>query len=85
MMTDMKHMTIRNVPDDLHQALQKERRRRGQSLNQTVIELLRQRLAVGATARNGLARLGGGWSEDEFRAFEDATSVFERIDEEVWS
>jgi hypothetical protein len=39
----MKTLTIRNVPADLAEALQRERARRGQSLNQTVLDLLHQR------------------------------------------
>ena len=33
---------------------------------------------------NGLGRLGGGWSEKEFRDFERATAQFEEVDEELW-
>ncbi len=80
----MKTLTIRNVPDDLHEALRRESSRRGRSLNQTVVELLRQRLAMGTTPSNGLARLAGTWSEADLREFESATEVFEAVDEEVW-
>jgi hypothetical protein len=31
-----------------------------------------------------LGRLAGGWSEDEFREFEQAISQFEAVDEELW-
>ena len=41
-------------------ALAEEKRRRGTSLNRTVIDLLRQSLGVPGTRRNGLARLGTG-------------------------
>jgi len=40
------HLTVRNLPDELAAALEKEKRRRGTSLNQTVIDLLRQSLGV---------------------------------------
>lgn len=33
---------------------------------------------------NGLGRLAGTWSEDEFRDFERATAQFEEADEELW-
>jgi plasmid stability protein len=79
----VKTLTIRNVPDDLDKALQRERARRGKSLNQTVLELLRQRLAVGVKPSNGLGRLAGGWSARDQAAFERATAVFEEVDEEV--
>jgi plasmid stability protein len=80
----MKNLTIRNVPDDLHQALTSERARRGQSLNQTVIDLLRQRLGVGISRSNGLGRLAGQWDEDQFRDFENATAASEGVDDELW-
>jgi plasmid stability protein len=80
----MKTLTIRNVPDDLSEALQRERSRRGASLNQTVLDLLRQRLAVGATPSNGLGRLAGKWTAEELEDFERATAAFEEIDLDVW-
>ena len=80
----MKTLTIRNVPRDLDEALQRERTRRGQSLNQTVIDLLNQRLGVGVARSNGLARLAGTWSDEEFQQFQEATAAFQRVDEELW-
>ncbi len=82
----MKHVTIRNLPPKLAEALDEERRRRGQSLNQTVIGLLAQGLglAPGARRSNGLARLGGTWSAAEFRQFEAAIAATEQVDEELW-
>jgi plasmid stability protein len=80
----MKTLTIRNVPSDLDAALQRERARRGQSLNSTVIDLLRQRLGLGATRSNGLARLAGAWTADEFQRFEGSIASLERVDEELW-
>jgi hypothetical protein len=77
-------LTIRNVPADVASALDREKRRRGKSLNQTVIDLLSQGLGVGRSRSNGLARLAGRWDEDEFREFERATAVFEGIDEDLW-
>ena len=82
----MKHITVRNVPEDLERALTEEKQRRGKSLNQTVIDLLKQALGVGPDGKrsNSLGRLAGGWSEDEFRAFESAVAETERIDPELW-
>lgn len=75
-------MIIRNVPPDLADALEREKRRKGKSLNQTVIDLLEQGLGAESVRSNGLGRLAGGWTEDEFRDFERATAHFEAIDEE---
>lgn len=80
----MKHLTIRNVPEDLHEELLREKTRRGSSLNQTVIDLLRQRLGVSGGYSNGLRRFAGTWSEDEFQEFEKARREFENVDPELW-
>lgn len=77
-------MTIRNLPPSLAEALEREKRRRGKSLNQTVIDVLGQGLGVQGVRSNGLGRLAGGWGEDEFRDFERATAQFEAVDEELW-
>lgn len=80
----MKALTIRNLPPSLAEALEREKRRRGKSLNQTVIDLLGQALGAEGVRSNGLGRLAGGWSEDEFRDFEQATAQFGAADDELW-
>jgi hypothetical protein len=83
----MKTLTIRNVPRRLAEALNRERRRRDQSLNATVLEALGRALGVGADGppTNGLARLAGTWTDDEFAEFEAAVQPFEAVDGEMWS
>ncbi|HKI65993.1 MAG TPA: hypothetical protein VJ989_01855 [Solirubrobacterales bacterium] len=44
--------------------------------------MLEEGLGVQGVRSNGLGRFAGGWSEDEFRAFERATAQFEALDEE---
>jgi plasmid stability protein len=82
----MQHLTVRNLPLDLATALKTEKHRRQTSLNQTVIDLLRQGLGIGADRRhsNGLARLAGSWSEEEHQEFETAVAAVDQIDEELW-
>ncbi|HXH94161.1 MAG TPA: hypothetical protein VNN25_21475 [Thermoanaerobaculia bacterium] len=80
----MKNLTIRNVPDDLADALEREKSRRRESLNQTVIELLSQGLGVGLSRSNGLARLAGTWTAEDQRMFEESIAPFEEIDAELW-
>lgn len=82
----MRHLTIREVPEELARALQKEKRRRGKSMNQTVKDLLRQSLDLDTDRgySNGLGRLAGGWTQQDLESFEKATAVFERIDEDLW-
>ncbi len=82
----MKTMTIRNVSPDLAAALQEEKSRRGLSLNRTVLALMQEALGVSEEAErsNGLRRLAGTWTEDEFHEFEEAVRPFREIDEELW-
>lgn len=81
------HLTIRNLPEDVARELEAEKRRRGESMNRTVIEILRSALALGPDRRfdNGLARLAGTWSAQELEEFEAATACFEQIDADLWS
>lgn len=81
----MTYLTVRNLPADLARALEAEKRRRGVSLNQTVIALLQRSLGLGPLSRrgNGLARLAGSWTEADLRRFEAAVSMTEAIDPEL--
>ncbi len=81
----MRALTIRGVPQELAQALEREKKRRGTSLNQTVLELLGQGLGVTPPRTNGIRRLAGGWSAQDLAEFEDATAPFANIDDELWS
>jgi hypothetical protein len=85
-MQNMKacHLTVSNLPRELTAALERETRRRGTSLNQTVIDLLRQSLGVKGTRSNGVGRLAGTWTEAEHEEFLSAIRSFEEIDQELW-
>jgi plasmid stability protein len=82
----MRHLTIRNLPAEVAEALEEERDRSRASLNQTVIDLLSRALCVGSrrAKRNGLASLAGTWTEEEHERFQAAVAVTEQIDEELW-
>ena len=81
----MAYLTVRNIPADLARAIEREKRRRGVSLNQTAIDLLRRALGLEEAERsNGLAALAGGWSAEDLARFEAAVTDFERVDEELW-
>ena len=80
-----RHLTVRNVPTQVARALKAETRRRGRSLNQTVVDLLREALGVARSRpRNGIENLAGGWSAAELERFETATAPFGRVDDEIW-
>jgi hypothetical protein len=83
---DMRHVTIRNLPIEVAEALEEERLRSRRSLNQTVIDLLGRALGVTGPGekRNGLAKLAGTWTQEELEGFDAAVSLTEQIDEELW-
>jgi len=82
----MKHLTIRNIPPEVAEALTNKRTRSRASLNQTVIDLLRRALGVRGQGQetNGLAKLAGTWTQEEYEQFEAAVASMEQIDEELW-
>lgn len=82
----MKALTIRNVDPRLASALTRETKRRGTSLNQTVLDLLRRGLGVDTSAprTNGLEKLAGRWTNEEFEEFEANVAMFEHVDPELW-
>ncbi len=83
----MKALTIRNVPRRLAEALERERRRRDESLNATVLDLLGRGLGVGPEGprRNGLAKLAGTWTAEEQQEFDAAVAAFEAVDVDMWT
>jgi plasmid stability protein len=81
----MRNLTIRNVPEDLARRLEEEKRLRGRSLNQTVLDLLARALGLGSGRRsNGLASLAGTWSAEDVAHFEAALRFSEELDAELW-
>ena len=82
----MKAITIRNVPAELAESLEREKLRRGASLNRTVLALLSEALGAPKPSprSNGLRRLAGTWTEAEYREFERAIAPFGQIDEATW-
>ncbi len=81
----MRHLTIRNVPDELGRRLLDEKRARGSSLNQTVLELLSLAVGLhGVPRTNGLRAQAGRWTPEEHEEFERTIAETERLDEELW-
>lgn len=76
-------LTLRNIPSEVVEALERESERSHTPLDETVIVLLRQ--ALGSQVEgNGLARLAGTWTDEEHERFEKAIAINEQVDEELW-
>ncbi len=82
----MKQITVRDVPPELAKALYKEIQRRGASLNQTILDLLKQSLGISREASfdNGLSKWAGTWSQSDLKAFQKNTAIFDIIDDGLW-
>jgi plasmid stability protein len=83
-MINASHLTVRNLPEEVASALDREKRTRGISLNQTVKDLLRLSLGVTGTRSNGIARFAGTWNQAEHKEFLSAIHSFEEIDPDLW-
>jgi hypothetical protein len=82
----MKALTIRRVDARLAAALARETQRRGTSLNQTVLDLLRTGLGIDAARPrgNGLEKYAGTWTAEDLAEFGANVAMFDQIDPELW-
>ena len=56
-------------------------------MNDTVLQLLNESLSLGTQPdhlTNGLEKLAGGWTEEDFQEFERDTADQQVIDTEMW-
>ena len=84
----MKTLTIRGIDDNLAEAIKKESIQKRESMNQTILKLLRK--SVGLTKEpvfpeyDDLDSLAGTWTVQEEQSFYDTTKAFGEIDKEIW-
>ncbi|HJX72757.1 MAG TPA: hypothetical protein VJ307_01270 [Candidatus Deferrimicrobiaceae bacterium] len=88
-MKKITQITIRIADPEVEKALRRMAKESGKSLNKVVLELIRAGTGTGGGRKRSpkgasLAELAGGWTEDEAREFEEATKIFEEIDEAMW-
>ena len=75
-------ITVRNVDPELSRQLRAISAERGESLNSTVLRLLRN--AVGLNARRERLRRYVGWTSDELEEFSAALRAQRVVDEQHW-
>ena len=75
-------LTLRNVDPELSRRLRAIGAERGESLNTTVLRLLRD--AVGLDARRERLRRYVGWTAEDFEEFTQALRAQRVVDERHW-
>ena len=85
----MKNMTIRGIDEPLDQALRAAAQAGSNSINQVVIDTLKERFGLAKAARHtrrhhDLDDLFGSWTQDEYQRIEDAVGQQREIDPELW-
>ncbi len=85
----MKTITVRGVDSDLAKRLKQVASEEAKSVNQFVLEMLRQSVGMKKQKKftriyNDLDHLFGAWTEAEFKAINDKIMDKRKIDEELW-
>jgi plasmid stability protein len=77
-----RQLTVRNVPDDVGERLDRLASERGASLNTVVVEILKE--AVGMEGRRARLERFATWTDEDAASFEAAIASHRVIDDEIW-
>jgi len=82
-------VTLRNLPPELGLFIRKQAKKKGLSLNKTVIDLLQQVTQKNERTKrriihDDLDALAGSWSKQEAKNFEKTLCAQRAIDTELW-
>jgi len=84
----MATMTLRGIEDNIANALKKQAKKEGISVNALTLRLLKEKLGVEKKKRteshHDLDHLAGTWTDQDATEFEQAIGIFEKVDEELW-
>lgn len=86
----MGQVTLRGVDEKTGNMLKAEARRRGQSVNRTVLELIREAMGQaddpgqGRRAFDDLDHLAGTWTADDAAEFLAAAGEHRAVDDGLW-
>ena len=84
----MVQLTVRGVPPELDKRLRAEARRRGLSLNRTVIRLLAEATGQADKPRDlpnlDFEEFFGTWTAEEAAEFDARLREMRQVDEEMW-
>jgi hypothetical protein len=77
-----RQLTIRGVPDEVSQRLEGLSRARGQSLNSTVLTILKS--AVGVEERRKRLTRYTTWTQEDLEEFNEALAAQRTTDDPLW-
>ena len=86
----MNQITVRGIDDELSASLRRLAKRKGISLNQAALRLLRRGAGLGVgsgpedTVGASFDRLIGSWTQSDEDEMDAALEAFETMDEEAW-
>jgi Antitoxin FitA-like, ribbon-helix-helix len=85
----MKSITVRGVDDALDEKLREKSREMGVSINQFVIDALKERVGLKkekkyTAVHSDLDHLFGKWSEEEFKLIQGKINSERVVDPEIW-
>jgi hypothetical protein len=84
----MNQITVRGIAPEVEKRIRRKAKSTGKSLNKVILELIGGATDPGKRGKRpagaSLAKLAGGWSENEAREFEESVRIFEDIDEAMW-
>jgi len=77
-----RQLTVRNVPDEVAERLDRLAEDRGESLNSVVVGILKE--SVGVAGRRARLERFATWTEADAASFEAAVAQQRVIDDELW-
>lgn len=85
----MKQLTLRSIPDEVKNAVQKEAEHKGVSLNKAIISLLERASGTKVQQKkrvryHDLDHLAGLWSQEEAAMFDKTLKAQRKVDAELW-
>lgn len=85
----MKAVTLRNIRPELARVIRRRATQKGISINQAVISLLEESLAIqqkrSVCTHHDLDELAGAWSKKDAAAFDKSLADQRRIESEIWT
>jgi len=86
----MKTITVRRIEPSLAKKLKQEANKEGKSVNQLVIETIKQYLGMKKEKRftvvyHDMDHIFGRWSEEEFEQIQGKIDSERKVEKELWS